>query len=310
MLLGAFCLVSLIFRLDPVYSALLRRNHLCLDPNPKQFSRPPRKRCGRASNAVGGLLGGFLFCSSALAQQPPSGPAAAVVRIPSHGCSATVIHTQPGWSLLLTCAHAFESPAEKRKRIVIECPWPVQSADKSPARNLLWVDSRADVALVELGDGPLPYVCRVAPAGFRASLSVSVGYDEMKWPAKQRQAHALTASLLTTERPWHGRSGGALIDQRTGYLVGVVSGYSGPRTKQEIVRGANGIYAGPEEIVAAIRSWASAAGVDPSPVLGETSGPQAAPGADPFAQPIVRRPAPQAAPQVHRGPMMGLPSPT
>jgi hypothetical protein len=55
---------------------------------------------------------------------------------------------------------------------------------------------------------------------------VSAGYDEMRLPATARRATPVavaTTVLFTRERPWHGRSGGALLDGA--YLVGTVIGY-------------------------------------------------------------------------------------
>src|SRR5262249_28648624 len=76
-------------------------------------------------------------------------------------------------------------------------------------------------SLLELNDGPLYYVCPVAPAGHRPGRCVSVGYDEMRLPARKASASLLGSDrgiTFTREMPWHGRSGGALIDLDAGRL--------------------------------------------------------------------------------------------
>src|SRR5262249_44563132 len=94
---------------------------------------------------------------------------------------------------------------------------------------LLDVDYDTDLSLVLLEDGPLPYVAPVAPAGHRPGAHVlSIGYDEMKWPAQQRATTLIGFTATTTytrEWPGHGRSGGALLDADKGWLIGVVQGY-------------------------------------------------------------------------------------
>jgi len=166
------------------------------------------------------------------------GPEDAVVRQPSHGASCTVIWTGPGKTYLLGCAHAYTDRSEqpsleaRTRRIVLDLPWPKgRLADNPGARaRLAKIDYELDLSLVELPAGPAPYVCPVAPAGHRAGRLLSVGYDEMKWPHTVRYATPVPGdnhweTTYTRERPWHGRSGGALIDVDAGVLVGVVQGY-------------------------------------------------------------------------------------
>lgn len=154
-------------------------------------------------------------------------PLNAVVRLPSHGASATVIETRPGYSLLLGCAHAFEGK-DRTKPIHVDVPTAQAGAAKQVVIRLLTVDYQADLSLVELHDGPL-VVAPVAPAGHKPSGNVlSIGYDEMKWPFQVRPATILGTADPTTftrERPWHGRSGGALLDAEHGCVIGVVQGY-------------------------------------------------------------------------------------
>lgn len=163
---------------------------------------------------------------------PPS--VYAVVRLPSHGASATVIDTRPGVTLLLGCGHAFRG-ADRTRPIVLDVPVPAAGPAKRAGIHLIDLDYDADLSLILLQDGPLPYVAPVAPAGHRPGANVlSIGYDEMAWPAQQRPAAILGAGAgvtFTRERPGHGRSGGALLDADAGVLIGVVQGYeiAGPR---------------------------------------------------------------------------------
>jgi hypothetical protein len=168
----------------------------------------------------------------ARAVPPPA--AHAVVRIPSHGASATVIATRPGYTLLLGCAHAFEGP-DRFRPIHLDVPVASAGQPQQALIRLLDVDYQADLSLIALGDGPLAYVAPVAPAGHVPSgNNLSIGYDGMRWPAQTIPTSILTSSATLTwtrERPGHGRSGGALLDADHGWLIGVVQGYelTGPR---------------------------------------------------------------------------------
>lgn len=194
----------------------------------------------------------------------------AVVRIKSHGASATVIYTEPGRSLLLGCAHAYRGQGANAKMALdVQSP----TTDGRPKRatiKLLAVDHQADLSLVELGDGPLPYVAPVAPAGHRPGRVVSAGYDDMIWPATVRTAHITGSNGLVTytrERPWHGRSGGGLLDAEKGYLIGVVSGYTGPSARDkasfaEVYPGASGIYVSHEAVIKFLKRYNSGHALD------------------------------------------------
>jgi hypothetical protein len=160
----------------------------------------------------------------------PSPLALAVVRIPSHGCSGTVIRTGDGWSDLLSCAHAFRG-ADALRPLAIDGPaQPAAHPGRHPAR-LAKVDVERDLSLIRIDNGPY-YCVPVAPAGHRMGRRLlSVGYDEMRWPVTERTATALFTAggvTWTHEAPWHGRSGGALFDVEGGYLVGVVQAYEVP----------------------------------------------------------------------------------
>lgn len=159
----------------------------------------------------------------------------AVVRIRSHGGSGTVIQTSEGRSLILSCAHMFKG-ADRTKRMTFDVPWPETAGPPRRVESrLLAVNDEADLALIQIDVGPLAYVCPVAPSGHAVRSCLSVGFDNMKLPPECRPASIVGQHgrcTYTRESPWHGRSGGALIDQSTGYLVGVVSGYTGsPRNR-------------------------------------------------------------------------------
>jgi hypothetical protein len=184
-------------------------------------------------------------------------PADAVVRLPSHGASGTVIHTEKGRSLILSCAHAFEGLA-RATPIQLDVPCRNPGSPRSGRIRLLAVDYRLDLSLLELNDGPLDYVCPVAPAGYRPGRCLSVGYDEMRLPARQAMATLLGSDrgiTFTREIPWHGRSGGGLIDRDAGCLIGVVQGY-------EVGGERRGLYVSHEAILKFLKSL-------PSPPLRE-----------------------------------------
>ncbi len=181
------------------------------------------------------LPAGALLALLLLGAAAPASPPDAVVRLSSHGASGTVIQTAPGRSLILSCAHAFEG-RDRARPLVIDAPTAAPAGtSRAVGIRLLAVDERLDLSLIELGDGPLPYCCPVAPAGFTPGGRVlSVGYDAMRYPAVQEWATLLGSTGGTTytrEQPRPGRSGGALLDLDAGCLIGVVQGYetAGPR---------------------------------------------------------------------------------
>jgi hypothetical protein len=112
-------------------------------------------------------------------------------------------------------------------------------APRQAAIRLLDVDYQADLSLILLEDGPLTHVAPVAPPGHVPGRNIlSIGYDEMRWPATIIPTTILGSSAGTTctrERPGHGRSGGALLDADAGLLIGVVQGY-------EVSGGRRGLY--------------------------------------------------------------------
>lgn len=164
----------------------------------------------------------------------------AVVQIPSHGASGTIISTKPGETVVLTVAHAFEGDS-RNKPLVINVPQPGGAdTEKKVGIRLAAIDTRADLALVVMGVGPLDHSARVAPkASAASSWAYSCGYDGMKLPATQaltRVRDSQGQTTFTEKIPGHGRSGGALFDADSGQLIGVVQGYT-------VERPSIGIYA-------------------------------------------------------------------
>ncbi len=170
----------------------------------------------------------LLLCTSAYAANEQW----AVVRIPSHGASATVIATQPGRTWLLGCGHAYQG-ADRNKPMAFDIATMRPAQPKKVSSHLLTVDYQLDLSLVLLDEGPLEFVAKVAPPGHdpRGHQILSCGFDEMKFPMHQEPATILRDDghiWWTKEMPWHGRSGGGLLDMTSGCLIGVVSGYDLP----------------------------------------------------------------------------------
>ncbi len=116
----------------------------------------------------------------------------------------------------------------------------------------------------------------------------------MQYPPQQRPATVLRTSIalgttFTRERPWHGRSGGGLIDLQAGYLVGVCSGYTGPRDHRETRPGEAGVYVSLVAIqtflVGRVPATGQPVGIAPlpprQPIVTENPAPHAAPRATP-----------------------------
>jgi hypothetical protein len=214
-----------------------------------------------------------------------AGPTDAVARLISHGGSGTAIATGNGWTLILSCAHCFEG-RDRQKPLRVNMPHPAPGEPKKVGLQVLAVGQTADLdlSLVKLNFGPVPYVTPVAPATSKPRECWSVGFDEMRIPPQCRPAKILRQEgnrYITDSRPWHGRSGGALIDKQSGYLVGVVSAYTGPSNHQEYDPRGNGIYVS----LSAIHRFLANAGVGPRPA---PDMPDA--GGDPFGEQYRRQP--------------------
>jgi hypothetical protein len=165
-----------------------------------------------------------------LASLSQAAPQDSVVRIMSHGCSGTVIWTGQGKSYVLTCGHAFETRKDRATRITLDVPCGRSGATRTSGIRLVKLDLEKDLALIEVGYGPLPYVTPCAEAYHRFNRTWSIGYDEMRPKVTIRVATVLRyegCNTITREAPWHGRSGGALLDPDKNVLVGTVVGYRG-----------------------------------------------------------------------------------
>lgn len=184
----------------------------------------------------------WVLCAPcALSLEPAHDPALATVRIRSHGASGTIIATTEGRSWILSCAHMLADehgrPSDSVRRKPLQIDGPVQPyapQQRSSARLLAW-DYDLDLSLIEIGNGPFHYV-PVAPPGHRpAGVLLSVGYDSMAWPVTKQTVTILGIdgnTIFTREKPWHGRSGGGLIDLHGRCLIGVVQGYEvSPRAR-------------------------------------------------------------------------------
>lgn len=151
----------------------------------------------------------------------------AVVRIPSHGASGTIIHTQKDSTHILSCAHAFTEDM-LQKPIVLNIPRAGTDIASLGRPTLLAVDYKRDLALIHLPAGPFEFSATVPDQNFQVPTQLlSVGFDRMRFPPQQVPTNLLSKEgpyWLTKERPWHGRSGGALL-AKSKFLVAVVHGY-------------------------------------------------------------------------------------
>lgn len=191
-------------------------------------------------------------------------PCDSVVRIPSHGASGTVIATAEGKTWILSCGHAFVGD-DRFKPIQLDIAAVTPGQPLRVGVDLVDVDYQADLSLILLHAGPLPFATGVAPRGYRPGQQIiSCGYDSMKIPETVRPAtvlHVNDGITFTREIPWPGRSGGGLIDEEKNLIFGVVQGYEldGPR---------EGMYVAHEVICDFLekRGWKNRDGTQPAPV--------------------------------------------
>jgi hypothetical protein len=178
----------------------------------------------------------FVLWPSSLAVgfEPAADPALATVRIKSHGASGTIIATTPGKSWILGCAHMFldahgrPSEAERGRPLRLDGPAQPYADKRRAAARVVACDHDLDLSLIELDNGPLFYITVAKQGHVPGKRLLSVGYDTMAWPVTQKPATLVSTSgnwTYTAEKPWHGRSGGGLIDAEARCLIGVVHGY-------------------------------------------------------------------------------------
>lgn len=150
--------------------------------------------------------------------------------------SGTVVNVANGKSMILTVAHLWSDSQENpdprayTRSIVLDVPAPAsgRQGEAKVGVRLCALDYRQDLAVIEV-NAELPFVCKVAPLGTHARNLLSAGYDHAsEFPGVRALATPLGTSsgwTWTREIPREGRSGGALIDQDKGLLVGVCHGY-------------------------------------------------------------------------------------
>jgi hypothetical protein len=188
-------------------------------------------------------------------------PEDAVVKVPSHGGSAVVIQTGAGYTYLLSAAHLFEGKL-RHKPITIDAPAPTAGQPAHVGVQVLAIDDGRDLSLMLLHAGPLPYVCPVPTAAEYRIFDdlISAGYDEMK-PRTVRPALIVAVDdlwIYTQQKPWHGRSGGGLIDRRSNMLLGIVSRYEAMPGAAPGQVGNRGVYASRKSILAFLNQRAGA----------------------------------------------------
>src|SRR5262249_12099647 len=98
------------------------------------------------------VLGLAILLSLAVVAAGAAAPVDAVVGIPSHGASGTIIFTDSGRTLVLTCGHAFAG-IEQHWPITLDVPAPSPGKARPARIRLVALDQRSDLALIELSDG-------------------------------------------------------------------------------------------------------------------------------------------------------------
>lgn len=185
------------------------------------------------------LPGGAAFGSDdpvhpAILTAAPSDFRCAIVRIISHGITGAVIESRQDYSLILSCGHGFRQGGQDLRSRPIALDFPqADGCVMPPARGkprLVACDFAADLSLILLPAGPLPSVPLAGKGPTPGRKCWSCGYDEMRWADGPLVAAADVirddGRIITTRQiPWHGRSGGPLIDCHALELVGVVQGY-------------------------------------------------------------------------------------
>ena len=160
--------------------------------------------------------------------------------------SGTIISSQPGRTLVLTCDHVFEGV----KYVEVEL---AGNSRRSVPATIVLRDEPSDVALVLISDKevfPFCPVATVAPAARDVVYSVGFNHGLRGKPRVDCVVVSLSTATggphwtLCTKGSVFGRSGGGLFNAR-GEVVGVTSGYI-PKT-------GIGVYVGFDHILDAIK---------------------------------------------------------
>jgi len=163
-----------------------------------------------------------MLCISAQTPPPPADPTLAVVRITSHGATGTIIKSEPGKSLILSCGHMIDGASFVFQ---LDARPQTTAPDKKSKVRLAKLDTELDLSLLEIDNGPFATI-PVAPTGYKPETAYGIGYPSMKWPGVVTEATITSTDkyyTYTREQPQKGTSGGPLISG--GYLIGVVHGY-------------------------------------------------------------------------------------
>jgi hypothetical protein len=135
--------------------------------------------------------------------------------------------------------------------------------------------------MIAFAYGPMPAAAPVAPEGFKASGQAwSCGYDApIRYDAENKPGQKVLTRIAwsngdqfyTEEKPWHGRSGGGLIDIPSGKLIGVCEAYTGrgASSRESVMNDPNrkGVYHSAARIRGYLRSkgmaWVFGEGTEP-----------------------------------------------
>jgi thiol-disulfide isomerase/thioredoxin len=186
--------------------------------------------------------------------------------------SGTIIHSTPGESIILTCAHIFKlegrrqaAPSRFPNRIIVDLfdgrmgphapgqPGQVHYANESFEGEAIDYDFGLDVGLIRIRPGKRLPASRVVPAYWRpkermhmTTVGCSEGHDATAWTTvilnpsfRGLSANAAYEAIECNHAPKQGRSGGGLYTD-DGYVAGVCD-FAEPR-------GNHGLYASPASI--------------------------------------------------------------
>ncbi len=122
----------------------------------------------------------------------------AVVRVPSHGGSATIIATEQGNTYLLTAAHLFEHGA--RDSIIVDG----EDVPQGTARQIA-INPEADLALIQLIAGPAKHVAPVGSRQQKPGTYSPLATTRCAYPAPSKHAPCfLSAKATSSPESGHG----------------------------------------------------------------------------------------------------------